>query len=64
MHKCLSLLIQSESIIFESLSMMLSRELIEQLDVLKTEVVTLTCNIFMFPFSIETSETFLERTLE
>ncbi|CAF4241147.1 unnamed protein product [Rotaria sp. Silwood2] len=69
MHKCLSLLIQSESVIFESLSMMLSKELTEQLDVksssfLTTEVVTLTCNIFMFPFSIETSETFLERTLE
>ena len=32
MHKCLSLLIQSESVIFESLSMMLSKELIEQLD--------------------------------
>ncbi|CAF4181575.1 unnamed protein product, partial [Rotaria sordida] len=69
MHKCLSLLIQSESVIFESLSMMLSKELTEQLDVkssssLTTDVVTLTCNIFMFPFSIETSETFLERTLE
>jgi hypothetical protein len=33
MHKCLSLLIQSESVIFESLSIMLSKELIEQLDV-------------------------------
>ncbi|CAF4880426.1 unnamed protein product, partial [Rotaria sp. Silwood1] len=69
MHKCLSLLIQSESVMFESLSMMLSKELTEQLDVksssfLTTEVITLTCNIFMFPFSIETSETFLERTLE
>lgn len=32
MHKCLSLLIQPESVIFESLSMMLSKELIEQLD--------------------------------
>ncbi|CAF4126396.1 unnamed protein product, partial [Adineta steineri] len=69
MHKCLSLLIQSESVMFETLSMMLSKEFIEQLDinstnVLTTEVVTLTCNIFMFPFSIETSETFLERTLE
>lgn len=31
---------------------------------LTTEVVTLTCNILMFPFSIETSEIFLERTLE
>ncbi|CAF3737373.1 unnamed protein product [Rotaria sp. Silwood1] len=69
MHKCLSLLIQSEIVMFESLNMMLSKELTEQLDVksssfLTTEVITLTCNIFMFPFSIETSETFLERTLE
>ncbi|CAF5048930.1 unnamed protein product, partial [Rotaria magnacalcarata] len=69
MHKCLSLLIQPESIMFEALSLMLSRELTEQLDVkssssLPSEVITLTCNIFMFPFSIETSETFLERTLE
>ena len=31
---------------------------------LTSDVVTLTCNIFMFPFSIETSEVFLERTLE
>ncbi|CAM4943871.1 unnamed protein product [Rotaria socialis] len=69
MHKCLSLLIQPESIMFEALSLMLSKELTEQLDVkssssLTNEVITLTCNIFMFPFSIETSETFLERTLE
>ena len=33
MHKCLSLLIQPESVMFESLSIMLSKELIEQLDV-------------------------------
>ncbi|CAM4934956.1 unnamed protein product [Rotaria socialis] len=67
MHKCLSLLIQPESIMFEALSLMLSKELTEQLHVkssssLTNEVFTLTCNIFMFPFSIETSETFLERT--
>ncbi|CAF4708826.1 unnamed protein product, partial [Rotaria socialis] len=33
MHKCLSLLIQPESIMFEALSLMLSKELTEQLDV-------------------------------
>ncbi|CAF1190432.1 unnamed protein product, partial [Didymodactylos carnosus] len=72
MHKCLSMLIQPESIMFESLCLMLSKQLVDQFELnrsdgkssLVVEIVTLVCNTLMFPFSIETSDVFLERTLE